>query len=190
MQTTTTNEMATEMMRSALKKAKMRLKLCSISDEVAQQLLQLSSGDPIDTQAAQKLLSEQEDRLLRACETDSHIALLESFDWRYHEMALELTSQFIIENNCTTVVEKMQAEITVGAFIRILDYSRKLNQALDGYTTAGKEWNVRIALLIKQVDNATRQFHSAIATLKHWKMSPVSLNINMNNAFVAQNIQK
>ena len=177
-------------MRSSIEDAQKRLKLCPISNEIMEQLSRLDSDTPENTQVTKKWLLDRDDRLLNACETDSHIALLESFDCRFHDMALELTTQFISENNCVTVADKMQAEITVGAFIRILDCSRKLNEALDPYFMPNKERNALIALLSKQIDRATRQFHSALSTFKYWKMSPVSLNINTNNAFVAQNIQQ
>ena len=188
METETINKKVTEIMRAAVKKARHHIQFEPISDEIAEQLSQLPDSST-DTQAAEKWLSDKDDKLLRACETDSHIALAEGFECYFHGTVLELTAQFISENNCTTVAEKMQAEIIVGAFVRILDYSRKLNRTLDGYVVTTKEWNGRIGLLMKETDLATRQFHSALATFKHWRQAPMSLNINMNNAFVAQNIQ-
>ena len=173
-----------------LNTARKNLKLRPISDEIRELMLQLGSDEAIEREKAQALLLEKRDKVLDACETDSHIALLESFDHHYHEMALELTAQFIAENDCRTVAEKMQAEIIIGYFIRILECSRKLNGAFDPYWMPSKERNKLITLLMKQVDLATRHFHASLALFRQWRMPAISLNIKTNNAFVAQNVQR
>ncbi len=160
-----------------------RLKLRPIKDEIRDLQFQLASGDPEVLSTTEEQLSDLKIRFLSVSETDSHIALMESFDPHFQDMALELTAQFIEENGCTTMVEKMQAELLVNAFLRVLADSRRLNETLreQAYGGATKEQSRHIAILSKQVDRANRQFLSAVMVFKHWRAAPVSLSVKTTN---------
>lgn len=178
-----------ELKKSLTAEAQKRLKLRPISVEIKDLQLQLASGDAAKDEAAKVRLKDLESKLLEVSETEGHIALMESFDYRYQEMALEMAARFIEENNCTSMQEKMLAEAMVGSFIRYLDLSRKLNRAIyeaEGMPT--KEQNKYMALLGKQVDLAHRQYISALMVFNHGRKPSVSLNINTSTTVVSQTI--
>jgi hypothetical protein len=118
-----------------------------------------------------------------------HLALMDSIDPPYQEMALEMTERFIEENKCETMQEKMLAEAMIGSFIRHLNLCRKLNRAIyDSDGVPNKEQNRYMATIGKQVDVAYRQYMTAFMMFSQSRKPPVSLNINTSATVISQTI--
>lgn len=139
-----------------------------------------------------KLIEEVNDKLAQtflSLEVETHVGLMEGFPKSYRGMAGELSSQIIKEYGCGNHAEKMLAESAVGAFMRYLDASRRLNNCLDVdlYITPNK--TAYMAMLSKERDRAHRQFLTSLATVKQFKAPAIEMNIKANTAFVSQNQQ-
>ena len=126
--------------------------------------------------------------LMRMRESDHHCNLMEGFDERYRQLSKVMTDQIITEYDCTTEIEKSLASVIVGSHVRYLDNSRRLNNELNCEDIT-RNRNVYIANLSKQVDRAQRQYLSSVQALKMLKVPEVSMNINVDQAFVSQNQQ-
>jgi hypothetical protein len=178
-----------ELKKSLAAEAQKRLALRPIKDELKDLQLQLASGNVAQDEASQERLKRMESKLMEVSETECHIALMNSFDHSYQEMALEMTERFIEENKCETMQEKMLAEALIGSFIRHLDFSRKLNRAIyDSSGVPSKEENKYIAFLGKQADVAYRQYMAAFMIFNQGRKPPMSLNINTSATVISQTI--
>lgn len=108
----------------------------------------------------------------------------------------EFCNQIIEQYNCTTSLEKALAEVIVGAHIRILEISEKLNDVTNadyGHYYAGYQYLSQqtkfYAMLGKELDRAHRQFINALNTLKQLKAPNIEISVKAKNAFVSQNQQ-
>jgi hypothetical protein len=99
-----------------------------------------------------------------------------------------MTEQTIEEYDCQTEIEKSLASVIVGAYVRYIDNSRRLNNELECENIT-RERNVYIANLSKQVDRAQRQYLSAVMTLKQIKAPTIEMSIKAQTAFISQNQQ-
>jgi len=147
----------------------------------------LNSKDK-EKEIAQDVFGNKTLLLYRAFENESHVALMESFTENYRMFSKEMADDLIKEFNCTKEYEKALAKLTVNAYIRILDNSRRLNNELESREITPNK-NVYIANLSKQVDRANRQFISALMTLKQLKAPQIEMNIKTNTAFISNNQQ-
>jgi hypothetical protein len=126
---------------------------------------------------------------LLALEAKSHLGLMISFNQKYRGMAKELTTQIIAEYDCNTHLEKMQAEIVVNGFVRVLENSKRLNNCFEGGEYISSERTQYLAMLSKQIDRSHRQYLSALMTLKQMKAPTIEMHIKAKTAFVSQNQQ-
>lgn len=143
------------------------------------------------TEEMKKALAESNDlvvEVMLALETDTHTALMGTFNAEYRGLAKELSEQIIKEHGLVSSTEKILAELIANSFIRVIDNSRRLNNELECREITPNK-NVYISLLSKQVDRANRQFLSALLTLKQLKSPTIEMNIKTKNTFVAQNQQ-
>lgn len=150
---------------------------------------------PKFVQGTEKERKEVEDELnkriysiVMGFEVETHAALMEAFSSQYRGMAKELSSQIIKEYSCTTHIEKMLAEVVVGAFIRFIDNSRRLNNELE-CTTINENRTKYITILSKQADRSHRQYLNSLAMLQQIKAPTIQMNIKTNTAFVTQTQQ-
>lgn len=126
---------------------------------------------------------------LLALETKSHAGLMVSFNQSYRGMAKELTSQIIKEYDCQTHLEKMQAEMVVNGFIRVIENSKRLNNCMEAGEYISHDRTQYLAMLSKQIDRSHRQYLSALMTLKQMKSPTIEMHIKAKTAFVSQNQQ-
>ncbi len=157
--------------------------------QLTNELLPRVNADKGENKAVMEESQEVLNRVFLSLGIETHAGLMECFSKRYWGMATELSSQVIKEYECTTHAEKMLAESAVGAFMRYLDASRRLNNCLDVdlYITPNK--TAYMAMLSKERDRAHRQFLNSLATLKQFKAPAIEMNIKSNTAFIAQNQQ-
>lgn len=147
-------------------------------------------GNEKEKTEALKDLNEKALEVLSSLETDTHVALMESFNPQYRGLAKELSTQIIKDYNATTSTEKVLSELVANAFIRVIDNSRRLNNDLGGPGVSITENKTKyLTMLSLQIDRANRQFLNALVTLKQLKSPTVEMNIKTTNAFVAQNQQ-
>ena len=126
--------------------------------------------------------------LMRMRESDYHCNLMETFREQYRLLTKIMTEQTIEEYDCQTEIEKSLASVIVGAYVRYIDNSRRLNNELECENIT-RNRNVYIANLSKQVDRAQRQYLSAVATLMQIKAPSIEINIKSKTAFIAQHQQ-
>jgi len=146
------------------------------------------SGDGDEKKIALEQLDKKMTTILRALESDIHATLMESFNPWLHPWVVEFASKTIEEYGCTTELEKAVATMAVNAHIRVLDNSKRLNEHLEAGST-GRDGSRYLETLSKQIDRATRQFLSAVITLRQLKTPMVGMDIKVNTAFVSQNQQ-
>ena len=119
----------------------------------------------------------------------THAGLMISFSQEYRGLAKELTMQIIDEYDCTTNLEKMQAEMIAHGFVRTLDCSKRLNSCMDAGEYITSERTKHLGMLSKQLDRSHRQYTSALMMLKNMKAPSIEMKIKANTAFVSQNQQ-
>ncbi len=166
------------------------LKLGAINEELNNAILpKLLNGNDNEKKEAEAWLDKRMSEILRSNESDTHIALMESFDPKFQALATELASNIIKEQNCVTALEKSIVTVIVGAKIRILDNTTRLNKHLNDLYNINKEDTRYLDTLSKQIERSTRQFLSAVIVLKQLKSPQVEMNIKTNTAFISQNQQ-
>lgn len=144
-----------------------------------------------ENSGSEKKITESTNSLLdlaRVYENESQVALMESLDGKYRSLAREMTQTIILEQNCITEIEKGLAELTVNAYIRVLDNSRRINNEFNAGTITPNR-TLYIAQLSKQIDRSNRQYIQAILTLSQIKNPIIKMNIKAETAFISQNQQ-
>jgi hypothetical protein len=168
---------------------KKRLGLYSAARELREEILpKILNGTEDEKKIALERLDKKTCDILGAFESKVHAALMESFNYRLYPWVMEFASKTIEEYNCTTELEKAVATMAVNAHIRAIDNSKRLNEHLEMGGT-GRDGSRYLEVLSKQTDRATRQFLSAVITLKQLKAPTVDMDIKINTAFVSQNQQ-
>jgi len=119
---------------------------------------------------------------------DNHYPLAETVEQRYRPLVIEFARGLVQEYNCQTPSEKALAQVVVGAYARILEYSRSL-QACGRTDWFSHERNGFYSMLSKELDRANRHFVTALTTLKQIRTPSLHINVRTKAAFVAQNQQ-
>lgn len=187
-----------------------RLKLLP-SDELINELLSaLNFGNDDVRSAAIAKYEENEHEILKALETETHIALIESVDERFQGFVLQHCADLIKEYVCTTPSEKMLCGLAAGAMARHLSFARKLKDLTDEYAWTTTDMVIRrptmkytgeyeetrlnagnhtrrVMAVTKEVDRSLRQYQTIIGQLAQMK-SPVP-DVHIQTAFLAQNQQ-
>lgn len=164
--------------------------MCNLKNLANNLLPKLFYGSEKEKKEISKKSDEKIIEVMMALETDTHVALMESFNSQYRGLAKELSTQIIKDYNATTSVEKALSELIANAFIRVIDNSRRLNNDLGGPGIPITETKTKyLTMLSLQVDRANRQFLNALITLKQLKAPTIEMNIKTKNTFVAQNQQ-
>ncbi len=103
-------------------------------------------------------------------------------------LIIEFADQLVDEYRCQTASEKSLVHMIAGAYGRVLEYSKLLNncQRLDYLS---HEKNGYYSLLSKELDRANRQYLAALMTLKQIKTPEIKVSVRANTAFIAQNQQ-
>ena len=133
-------------------------------------------------------VSDKLDKVSLASSLESGHALVESIPKRYRGFALLLRDELEQEYSCETASEKMLVQQIVNSHIRMLSYSKKMEERNE------PEWlsHERAAFLnfySRESDRAHRHTLSALETLKAIKQPGFNISVKANNAFIAQNQQ-
>ncbi len=185
-----------------------RLDLLPLGDLVDELLSTIRFGNDDARTAAIAQYEQREADILKALETDTHIALIESVEERFQGFALQHCTDLIKEYVCTTPSEKMLCEMAAGAMARHLSSARRLKDWRDEHWTQSNHrtrrptrkytdeytetWTTirdhlgRINTESKEVDRSLRQYQSIIAHLKQMRSPVPEVRIN---AFLANNQQ-
>lgn len=118
----------------------------------------------------------------------THHALSYSVDSDHEGLVIEFCKQLIQEYGCKSPSEIALAEIAASAFVRHLNYLYKLRCLLYNLPF-NNLMNNSVSIISKETDRSQRIFISAITTLKHFKNSPLTVNVKATAAFFAQNQQ-
>lgn len=120
---------------------------------------------------------------------ENHYALAETINKdKIRTLFIEMTNQLIEEYDCKTTSERMLAQTAGWSYSRMIEYGGRLNNLLE-IEFLSSEKNGFYSLLSREVDRSTRQYITALTTLKHLKQPPVRVSFKAKNAFVAQNQQ-
>jgi len=164
--------------------AKIRTDPERILEKLAEQL-SLSEG-PVWNPAPE--FREALNNALMVYGLDTHEPLTHIVDKRYRPLVVEFGRQIIQEYNCQMPSEKALAQIAVGAYARIIEYSYHLNICMKQEWPVNDRFNY-FALLSKEIDLAERHFITALMALKQLKSPSVELSIKAKTAYVSQNQQ-
>lgn len=139
-----------------------------------------------------KLVDKLNEKLAQATpivELENHYLAAETVDnGRLRTLMIEVIDKLIIEHDCKTTTEKMLAETAGASFCRMIEYSNRLT-GLTRQDFLSPTKNGFYSLLSKEVDRCTRQYLTAITTLKRFKQPAINVTFKSTNAFVAQNQQ-
>ena len=105
---------------------------------------------------------------------------------RYKTFGLNMFRQLKEEYNCTKVSEQATAELATLSYVRALDMQSRITNVLDKGTISESGAKF-IAILSKDIDRTTRQYFTAIQTLRMLKQPSLNVNIKTNTAIVGQN---
>lgn len=119
---------------------------------------------------------------------DNHKPISDTVDKRYKPLVREFSRQLIQEYDCKISSEKALAQIVAGAYARIIEYSKELNNCMWQKWPENNRFNCFL-LFSKELDRAERHFITALMALKQLKSPSVEFNIKAKTAFVAQNQQ-
>jgi hypothetical protein len=119
-------------------------------------------------------------------EKDMIVPLMGSVGGDNATFALNFYRNLITEYDCKTVSEKTTAQLVANAYVRIMEYSRRMEYCRISKETTN-EINGYWAIIGKELDRANRQYASALIILKQLKAP--ALQINVKNAFIAENQQ-
>lgn len=134
---------------------------------------------------AQEIVTAKAELLMRICESDHHMGLMETFPDRYRFAVREMVRQITNDYDCKTEIEKGLVSVLVNAHMRYIDNSRRLNNELESKEISQLK-NIYIANLSKQTDRAHRQYLSTLQTLKLLKTPAIHMKVNVDNAFLSQ----
>jgi hypothetical protein len=132
---------------------------------------------------------EIHDKVAYVLGIENHIPVAESVDREYRHFITEMIMKTEQEYDCKTVIEKSLAETIALSHIRIICFSKAMNNYLPGKISINKEINDYYTIASKELDRAHRQLTNAILTLRQIKMPYTPLNITARTAFIGQNQQ-
>lgn len=99
---------------------------------------------------------------------------------------IDMLRQLQKDYGCTLISERATAELVALSYIGIIVAQRRLDFYLEK-TELNKAELAFIAILSKEHDRATRQYLSALQTLRMLKVPPFQLNIKTGTAIIGQN---
>lgn len=158
-----------------------------IFSKVAKEIDKLPEKDRIPDKI-NKVILKSADELVMAKGIGTLLGITETVGERYRPLVISVARQLTEEYKCETPSEKALVEVAAGAYVRIIEYSRRLHNSI-GTEYLSSEKNGYYSLMSKEVDRATRHFQSALTTLKHMKTPPMSVKVTTQTAFLAQNQQ-
>ena len=146
------------------------------------------NGNKTEAGKAEKELVELFKESVVPLALEKHYALAETVGERYRPLLIETTRQIEKEYDCKTPSEMMLAESIAGAYIRIINNSRKLDALTnEGYLTS--ERNGYGNMLSKEIDRAQRHLTNSLMVLKQIRTPSIEINVKAKTAFVSQNQQ-
>lgn len=116
---------------------------------------------------------------------DSGFHLMEITPEKLQGLITDLRGNLIKEFNCTTYTEKILVDTIINAYIRNLNYSKRLLTATE-LGKANSNINSFIKEMSKEVDRANRHFLSSLQALKEIKQPELKVNIKTNTAFFGE----
>lgn len=120
---------------------------------------------------------------------DTHLPVADSVPEEYRPFLVNMTREIEHDYDCQTAVEKSLAETIASSHVRVIYYSRRLNDLIRGESLPKKDKTNFYNFIGKEIDRAQRQLNSSILTLKQVKVSSQPCNITAKTAFIAQNQQ-
>lgn len=120
---------------------------------------------------------------------DTHMPIAQSVGKHHSTFLMQVVKSIEKEYDCKTPSEKALAELAASAYLRVVQFSRKLNIMTDEPGNLFHEKVQLLCLFSKELDRAHRQYTNAILTLKQIKSPTLEVNVKAKNAFVGQNQQ-
>jgi len=120
---------------------------------------------------------------------DTHLPVADSVIVEYRPFLINTIKEIEREYDCKTTIEKTLAESIASSYVRIIHYSKRLNEYILRETVTDKEKTDFYNLIGKELDRAHRQHNSSIMTLRQIKAPTLPFNVSAKTAFFAQNQQ-
>jgi hypothetical protein len=126
--------------------------------------------------------------LMKAFGTETGFSLIEAIHPDYKSLALQLKNELEQEYNCQTISEKMLIDEMIISHINKLYFSSLLWQN-GACNYPSREESSYLSVISKQINYSSRQFISALETLKAIKQPEIKVNFKTKNAFISNNQQ-
>jgi hypothetical protein len=160
-----------------------------LMSDAALVLREYDDASPAEKKKLNDKVSKKLEQVSAIYSLDNHYLSAETLDKdKYRTLMMEIANQLTAEYDCKTTTEKMLVETAAVAFCHSLEYGLKLSNILRMDNTS-HEKNNYYAMVSKEVDRSTRQYITALNTLKRIKQPPVQVVFKSTNAFVANNQQ-
>jgi len=127
--------------------------------------------------------------LLMATGVGTQFASVMAVPHRYRPLFISFTRQLVDEYKCDGPSQIAIAEVAASAYVRIIKIQREMESMPSQIDLMTPESNRYYSILSKDLDRAERHFITAVGMLKHMNVSPVSVKINAQNAFIADKQQ-
>jgi len=170
--------------------AKIRLRQIALSNHSPKALLnqmfklaeQLSAEE--NDAELQSVFHKKFDEALSIIGLDTHYTLGTMVNESIRPLVIEFSKQLVLEYNCTSMSERALAEVVVGAYARVLEFTGMMNK-LTQLSRTNSEITQHYAVVSKELDRANRHFTTALSTLRQIKSPTLEVRINAKTAFVA-----
>ena len=127
--------------------------------------------------------------LLMATGVGTQFASVMAVQHRYRPLFISFTRQLVDEYKCDGPSQIAIAEVAASAYVRVIKIQREMESMPSQIDLMTSESNRYYSILSKDLDRAERHFITAVGMLKHMNVSPVSVKINAQNAFIADKQQ-
>lgn len=120
---------------------------------------------------------------------NTHLPVADSVPKEFRSFLVSVTKETERDYNCDTAPAKALAQTIALCHVRIICYTKRLNEMLPNEVSPHKSKNGYYELLGKEIERTQRQLNSTTLTLKQLTTQTQPLNVKANTAFIAQNQQ-
>ena len=137
----------------------------------------------------QKMTQDLGAKVAIALGFENDYALSVTLGTKHAGLGIELRRQLIKDFQCSTHADKVLVDTVVCAYVRYMTCVESFQSYLNDVNFLSHEQTQFIGVLSKEMERANRQMLTAYQMLVNRKQPPLQVQINMKNAFLANNQQ-
>lgn len=120
---------------------------------------------------------------------DTQLPAAETVPEEYRPFLVDITKQIEQDHNCTTASAKVLAQTIALCHVRLIAYTKRLNEMILNEDSPHKSKNSYYDLIGKEIERTQRQLNCTTLALKQLTTRAQLLNVKANTAFIAHNQQ-